>query len=203
MVNDTRAASYNDTPAARMAAAGMPANSPMNIDLPETSRAARIIVTGGTFDKQYDAIKGELTFKNSHLPAILEQSRVTIPVELEINQLIDSLNMLDEHRQRVLTACHNAPEKYIVVIHGTDTMAQTAQVVGQAALDKTIVFTGAMIPYSVQGSDALFNLGFALAAAQSLTPNTYVAMNGRVFTWDQVKKNKADGVFEAAPKSAL
>ena len=169
----------------------------MNADLPESSLAARIIVTGGTFDKHYDAVKGELTFKNSHLPAILEQSRVTMPIELEINQLIDSLNMLDEHRQRVLTACRNAPEKCIVVIHGTDTMAQTAQVVGQAALDKTIVFTGAMIPYSVQGSDALFNLGFALAAAQSLTPNTYVAMNGRVFAWDRVRKNKTDGVFEA------
>ena len=169
----------------------------MNTDLADSPRAARIVVTGGTFDKHYDAIKGELTFKNSHLPAILEQSRVTIPIELEINQLIDSLNMLDEHRQRVLTSCRNAPEPCIVVIHGTDTMAQTAQVVGQAELDKTIVFTGAMIPYSVQGSDALFNLGFALAAAQSLAPNTYVAMNGRVFTWDQVQKNKADGVFEA------
>jgi len=170
----------------------------MNTDLPDSPVAARIIVTGGTFDKHYDALKGELTFKNSHLPAILEQSRVTIPVELEINQLIDSLHMQDEHRERVLASCRQAPEQCIVVIHGTDTMAQTAQVVGQAGLGKTIVFTGAMIPYSVQGSDALFNLGFALAAAQSLTPNTYVAMNGRVFTWDQVRKNKVDGVFETA-----
>lgn len=169
----------------------------MSKDLPEIPIAVRIIVTGGTFDKHYDAIKGELTFKNSHLPAILAQSRVTIPIELEINQLIDSLHMLDEHRERVLTSCRDAREKCIVVIHGTDTMAQTAQMVGQAVLDKTIVFTGAMIPYSVQGSDALFNLGFALAAAQLLTPDTYVAMNGRVFAWDQVKKNKAGGVFEA------
>ena len=170
----------------------------MSKDVPELpALAARIIVTGGTFDKHYDAIKGELTFKNSHLPAILEQSRVTIPIALEINQLIDSLQMRDEHRQRVLSSCRDAREKCIVVIHGTDTMAQTAQVVGQARLDKSIVFTGAMIPYSVQGSDALFNLGFALAAAQSLAPNTYVAMNGRVFAWDQVTKNKADGVFEA------
>jgi len=166
----------------------------------DNSLATRIIVTGGTFDKHYDAIKGELTFKESHLPAILEQSRVTIPVEIEINQLIDSLNMLDEHRQRVLDACRAAPEKFIIVIHGTDTMQQTAAVVGEAALDKTIVFTGAMIPYSVQGSDALFNLGFALAAAQSLPANTYVAMNGRVFTWDQVRKNKTGGVFEATPR---
>ena len=162
------------------------------------ARPARIIVTGGTFDKQYDAIKGELTFKDSHLPAILQQARVTVPVALEINQLIDSLNMKDEHRQSVLTACRAAPERCIVVIHGTDTMAQTAHVVGEAALDKTIVFTGAMIPYSVQGSDALFNLGFALAAAQSLPANTYVAMNGRVFAWNKVRKNRSDGVFESA-----
>ncbi len=173
----------------------------MNAESPPASpspAAARIIVTGGTFDKHYDAIKGELTFRDSHLPAILTQSRVTIPVELEINQLIDSLHMQDEHRERVLTSCREAREKCIVIIHGTDTMAQTAQVVGRAGLDKTIVFTGAMIPYSVQGSDALFNLGFALAAAQSLPPNTYVAMNGRVFAWDQVKKNTADGVFESS-----
>ena len=174
--------------------------SPTHTGAPPPPLDTRIIVTGGTFDKHYDAIKGELTFKDSHLPAILEQSRVTIPVEIEINQLIDSLHMLDEHRERVLASCRAASEKFIIVIHGTDTMAQTAQVVGQAALDKTIVFTGAMIPYSVQGSDALFNLGFAMAAAQSLAPNTYVAMNGRVFAWDQVKKNKADGVFEATPR---
>ena len=164
---------------------------------PDTPLATRIIVTGGTFDKHYDAIKGELTFKDSHLPAILQQSRVTIPVEIEINQLIDSLNMLDEHRQRVLASCRAAREKFIIVIHGTDTMAQTAQVVGQAARDKTIVFTGAMIPYSVQGSDALFNLGFAMAAVQSLSANTYVAMNGRVFDWREVQKNKLIGVFES------
>ena len=160
--------------------------------------AARIIVTGGTFDKHYDAIKGELTFKETHLPAILEQARVTLPVAIEINQLIDSLYMTNAHRQGVLAACRAAPEPCIVVIHGTDTMAQTAEVVGKAALGKTIVFTGAMIPYSVQGSDALFNLGFALAMAQALDPNAYVAMNGRVFAWDNVKKDKEGGVFHAA-----
>lgn len=171
----------------------------LNVNTETTSipAAVRIIVTGGTFDKHYDAIKGELTFKQSHLPAILEQARVTVPVALEINQLIDSLQMLDEHRASVLAACRAAPENCIVVIHGTDTMAQTATVIGEAALDKTIVFTGAMIPYSVQGSDALFNLGFALAAAQSLAANTYVAMNGRVFDWREVQKNKLIGVFES------
>ncbi len=141
-------------------------------------RGARIIVTGGTFDKQYDAIKGELTFKQTHLPAILEQARVTLPVEIEINQLIDSLQMTGEHRLRVLEACRKAPEKAIVVVHGTDTMAETAQVVGAAGLDKTIVFTGAMIPYSVQGSDALFNLGFALATAEAMPSGAYGKISG-------------------------
>jgi L-asparaginase len=162
------------------------------------ARGARIIVTGGTFDKQYDAIKGELTFKQTHLPAILEQARVTLPVEIEINQLIDSLQMTGEHRLSVLEACKRAPEKSIVVVHGTDTMAETAQVVGAAGLDKTIVFTGAMIPYSVQGSDALFNLGFALATAEAMPSGAYIAMNGRVFPWDNVRKDKTGGVFEPA-----
>lgn len=158
----------------------------------------RIIVTGGTFDKQYDAIKGELTFKNSHLPAILEQARVTVPVAIEVNQLIDSLHMNDGHRQSVLAACRAAPEAAIVVIHGTDTMVETAAVVGRAALPRTVVFTGAMVPYAVQGSDALFNLGFALALAQALPHGAYVAMNGRVFPWDNVRKDRSGGVFEAA-----
>jgi L-asparaginase len=162
------------------------------------SHGARIIVTGGTFDKQYDAIKGELTFKQTHLPAILEQARVTLPVEIEINQLIDSLHMTGEHRLRVLEACKKARERSIVIVHGTDTMAETAQVVGAAGLDKTIVFTGAMIPYSVQGSDALFNLGFALAMAEAMPSGAYIAMNGRVFAWDNVRKDKTGGVFEAA-----
>src|SRR3954468_6326104 len=100
---------------------------------------ARIIVTGGTFDKRYDAIKGELTFKDTHLPAILEQARVTLPLAVEIRLLIDSLQMTDEHRQSVLDACRQAPERSIVVVHGTDTMVQTAEVVGRARLDKAVV----------------------------------------------------------------
>ena len=159
---------------------------------------ARIIVTGGTFDKHYDAIRGELTFKETHLPAILEQARVTLPVAIEINQLIDSLHMTDAHRQGVLAACRAAPEPCIVVVHGTDTMAQTAEVVGKAALGKTVVFTGAMIPHSVQGSDALFNLGFALAIAQALDAGAYVAMNGQVFAWNDVRKDRQTGIFQKA-----
>ena len=159
--------------------------------------AARIIVTGGTFDKRYDAIKGELTFKETHLPAILEQARVTLPLSIDIRLLIDSLQMTDEHRQSVLEACRESPERAIVVVHGTDTMVKTAGVVGRAGLAKTVVFTGAMIPYSVQGTDAPFNLGFALASALALPAGAYVAMNGRVFPWDNVEKDKGEGTFNA------
>ena len=162
------------------------------------SPAMRIIVTGGTFDKHYDAIKGELTFKDSNLPAILAQARVTVPVAIEINQLIDSLQMTDVHRQSVLEACRKAPETALVVVHGTDTMVETAKVVGRAGLAKTIVFTGAMVPYAVQGSDALFNLGFALAMAQARPHGAYVAMHGRVVPWDDVRKDRTGGVFEPA-----
>ena len=158
--------------------------------------AARIIVTGGTFDKQYDAIKGELTFTRTHLPAMLEQARVRLPLATDIRLLIDSLQMTDAHRQEVLKACRESPERSIVVVHGTDTMVQTARVVGEAQLAKTIVFTGAMVPYSVQGSDAPFNLGFALAAALTLPPNAYVAMNARIFPWDDVEKDRAEGTFK-------
>jgi len=157
--------------------------------------AARVIVTGGTFDKRYDAIKGELTFTETHLPALLEQARVNLPLAVDIRLLIDSLQMTDAHRQSVLEACRESQESAIVVVHGTDTMVETAQVVGRAALDKAVVFTGAMVPYSVQGSDAEFNLGFALAAALTLPPGAYVAMNARIFPWNDVQKDRAEGVF--------
>ena len=158
--------------------------------------AARIIVTGGTFDKRYDAIKGELTFSETHLPALLQQARVSLPLAVDIRLLIDSLQMTDEHRQSVLEACRESPERSIVVVHGTDTMAQTAQVVGRAGLEKTVVFTGAMVPYSVQGSDAPFNLGFALAASLTLPAGAYVAMNARIFPWNDVVKDKSEGTFK-------
>ena len=162
---------------------------------------ARIIVTGGTFDKRYDPIKGELTFKETHLPAMLEQARVSLPLAIDIRLLIDSLHMTDAHRQEVLHACRESPERSIVVVHGTDTMVQTAQVIGGASLDKTVVFTGAMVPYSVQGSDAEFNLGFALAAALTLAPGAYVAMNGRIFPWNDVEKDRAEGAFISSRRS--
>jgi len=158
----------------------------------------RIVVTGGTFDKQYDEIRGELTFAHSHLPEILRYSRCTVPVSIEINQLIDSLQMQDEGREKIRLSCESAPEGRLVITHGTDTMTVTARVLGEAALAKTIVLTGAMVPYAVAGSDALFNLGFAIAAVQTLPNGVYIAMNGRIFTWNLVRKNRDRGVFEAA-----
>lgn len=155
----------------------------------------RILATGGTFDKHYDEINGKLSFADSHLPEVLQRARLTVPVALEICMLMDSLDMDDSHRQTILAACQAASEKAIVIIHGTDTMRETAEVLGAAGLDKTIVFTGAMIPYEIANSDALFNLGFACAAAQLLPPGVHVAMNGKVFPWNDVQKNRAAGVF--------
>jgi len=157
----------------------------------------RIIATGGTFDKHYNELNGVLGFSDSHLPDVIARSRMTIPVELETLALLDSLDMQDADRQRVLAACQGAQEKAIVIVHGTDTMRDTAEVLGAAANDKTIVFTGAMIPYEIANSDALFNFGFACGVAQVLPPGVYVAMNGKIFNWDNVTKNRAAGVFQA------
>lgn len=156
----------------------------------------RIIATGGTFDKHYNELNGTLGFAESHLPAVLARTRMTIAVELEILPLLDSLDMQDVDRERVLTSCTASAEKAIVIVHGTDTMKETAAVLGAAPLGKTIVLTGAMIPYSIANSDALFNLGFATAAAQILPAGVYVAMNGQVFAWDNVTKNRSAGVFQ-------
>jgi L-asparaginase len=160
----------------------------------------RIIATGGTFDKHYDEIAGKLGFAASHLPEVIARARLTIEAELEELPLLDSLDMQDIDRQRVLAACSRAPEGAIVIIHGTDTMQDTARVLGAAPLGKTIILTGAMIPYSIQGSDAQFNFGFACGVAQVLPHGVYVAMNGRVFPWDQVQKNRSAGIFEAPPQ---
>lgn len=158
--------------------------------------AIRVIVTGGTFDKHYDEIKGELTFRDSHLPEILTRARVKVPVTVEMNQLIDSLQMQDENRMSVLSSCRKSEEGRIIITHGTDTMTMTASLLGSAGLKKTIVLTGAMVPYRVQDSDALFNFGSAFTAVQLLSEGVYIVMNGKVFHWDKVRKNKALGLFE-------
>jgi L-asparaginase len=155
-----------------------------------------VIAAGGTFDKHYDEIAGKLDFRDSVLPAVIARSRITLPLRLETLPLLDSLDMVDADRERIREACSRAAEPAIVIIHGTDTMQQTAQVLGRAGLGKTIVLTGAMVPYEIAGSDALFNFGFAAGVAQTLPHGVYVAMNGQVFGWDNVRKDRERGMFE-------
>jgi L-asparaginase len=156
----------------------------------------RILVTGGTFDKDYHELEGRLFFRESHVPEMLRLGRCWLSVAVEELMLVDSLDMDDSHRERILSACRAAPEERIVITHGTDTMERTARTVGSAGLAKTVVLTGAMVPYTFGSSDGLFNLGSALAFAQALPPGTYVAMNGRCFAWDNVRKNRTSGAFE-------
>ena len=156
----------------------------------------RIFVTGGTFDKEYNEFDGSLFFKDTHLPEMLRLGRSRVDVEIEPLMLIDSLEMTEQDRNTIFERCRNVKESRIVITHGTDTMELTARVLGEKISDKTIVLTGAMIPYKFGSSDGLFNLGSALAFAQSLPAGVYVAMNGRYFNWDNVKKNKQTGEFE-------
>ncbi len=158
----------------------------------------RIIATGGTFDKQYDPLSGQLVFGDSILPSLLERARITVPCRFEPLLALDSLDMQDVHRQQVRAACARSEEDRIVIVHGTDTMRETAEVLGSAGLAKTIVLTGAMVPCRIDGSDAQFNLGFACAAAMLCEPGVYVAMNGQIFPWNAVRKNRSAGLFEAS-----
>ena len=156
----------------------------------------RIFVTGGTFDKDYDERTGELFFKDTHIRDMLKLGRCLVNVEVRTLMMVDSLEMDDDDRQVILSQCRKCPHERVVVTHGTDTMEQTARLLGETITDKTVVLTGAMIPYAFGSSDGLFNLGSALAFAQSLPLGVYIAMNGRCFTWDNVRKNRDAGVFE-------
>jgi L-asparaginase len=158
--------------------------------------AIRIFVTGGTFDKEYNELKGELFFKETHLPEMLERSRSTLEVTVRTLMMMDSLHMTDEDRELIINQCKSAKEDRIVITHGTDTMAVTARVLAERVPGKTIVLTGAMIPYKFGSSDGFFNLGCSLAFVQTLPAGVYVAMNGRHFNWDNVRKNKQTGQFE-------
>ena len=158
--------------------------------------AIKILVTGGTFDKEYDEINGQLYFKDTHLPEILKLGRCNLKIDLRTLMMVDSLMITDADRELIVSHCRQCGEEKIVITHGTDTIATTAQLLGAAKLDKTIVLTGAMIPYKFGSSDGLFNLGSALAFVQSLPHGVYVAMNGRYFLWNNVRKNKATGYFE-------
>jgi L-asparaginase len=157
----------------------------------------RIFVTGGTFDKEYNEITGQLFFKDSHLAEMLKLGRCRIEVDIRTLMMIDSLEMTDIDRDLIARHCEEADESQIIITHGTDTMADTASVLAQKITGKTVVLTGAMIPYKFGSSDGLFNLGSAIAFVQSLPPGVYVAMNGKYFTAGNVRKNKLTGEFEA------
>lgn len=158
--------------------------------------AIRIFITGGTFDKEYNELNGELYFKDTHISVLLEKGRNKVPVEIRTLMMVDSLEMSEQDRELIAHQCNQCEEKQIVITHGTDTMSETAKVLAEKVKDKTIVLTGAMIPIKFGSSDGLFNLGSAIAFAQSLPAGVYVAMNGRYFHWDNVRKNKQTGVFE-------
>ena len=156
----------------------------------------RIFVTGGTFDKTYDEIRGRLSFADTHVPEMLRLGRARVPVSVRTLMMVDSLEMTDADRQVIVVNCAQCDETCIVITHGTDTMVETAAALAQGVTGKTIVLTGAMIPYAFGSSDGLFNLGSALSFVQILPPGVYIAMNGQHFAWDRVRKNRETGVFE-------
>ena len=156
----------------------------------------RILVTGGTFDKEYDELTGRLFFRATHLPEMLRLARCRVEVRVETLFMKDSLDMDEADRRAVVEACRASPEERIVVTHGTDTMVETARILAAGRTGKTIILTGAMVPYAFGSSDGLFNLGSALSFAQVVSPGVYVAMNGRCLPADRVRKNRVLGVFE-------
>ena len=158
--------------------------------------AIRIFITGGTFDKEYNELNGQLFFKDTHMHDLLELGRNKVDVVIRTLMMVDSLEMTDEDRELIAHQCVHSDEDRIVITHGTDTMSETAQFLAQKVKNKTVVLTGAMIPIKFGSSDGLFNLGSALAFAQTLPVGVYVAMNGRYFTADNVRKNKQTGMFE-------
>jgi L-asparaginase len=157
----------------------------------------RIFVTGGTFDKTYDEIRGRLSFGDTHVAEMLRLGRSRLPVSIRTLMMVDSLEMTDADRELIVRNCAQCAETCIVITHGTDTMVETAAALARGVPGKTIVLTGAMIPYAFGSSDGLFNLGSALSFVQVLPPGVYIAMNGQHFAWDHVRKNRETGVFEA------
>lgn len=158
--------------------------------------AIRILVTGGTFDKEYNEKTGQLYFKDTHLAEMLNRGRCRVPVSIRTVMMIDSLDMSDSDRELVVQSCRQAPEDRVIVTHGTDTMTDTAAAIARAETGKTVVLTGAMIPWAFGSSDGLFNLGSALSFVQALPVGVYVAMNGKCFPWNRVRKNRERGEFE-------
>ena len=156
----------------------------------------KVFITGGTFDKEYNELTGELFFKETHLNEMLRLGRSNLNLDITTLMMIDSLDMNDEHRELIANACKQAPHDKIIITHGTDTMAVTAKFLADTIKEKTIVLTGAMVPYKFGSSDGLFNLGSSLAFVQTLPHGVYVAMNGKYFEGNNVRKNKSTGEFE-------
>ena len=156
----------------------------------------RLFITGGTIDKVYNQSNGELEFDKTHFPEILSRARLEIDVLIEELLLIDSLDMVDADRELILEKCVKCDERFILITHGTDTMCETARLLGESSIDKTIVLFGSMVPYAVSDSDAFFNFGCALGSLQLLETGVYIAMNGRVLPWNDVEKNRSLGVFQ-------
>ena len=156
----------------------------------------RAFVTGGTFDKEYDELTGALFLRNTHVPEMLRRGRCGLDVQVETLMMVDSLDMTAEQRQSIADACSRAAESHIVITHGTDTMVETARAIASTCDTKTVVLTGAMVPYAFGSSDGLFNLGSALSIVQTLPLGVYIAMNGQCFRWDNVRKNREAGIFE-------
>jgi L-asparaginase len=156
----------------------------------------RVFITGGTFDKEYNELNGQLFFKDTQMHDLLEMGRNKVPVVIRTLMMIDSLDMTAQDRELIVHQCIQCEEDKIIITHGTDTMAVTAKVLAEHIKNKTVVLTGAMIPIKFGSSDGLFNMGCAMAFVQSLPPGVYVAMNGRFFNWDNVRKNRQTGIFE-------
>ena len=158
----------------------------------------QVFVTGGTFDKEYNFINGKLFFKDTHLPEMLDRGRCSLQVDIKMLMMIDSLEMTDADRGIIAHNCKRCASDRIIITHGTDRMVETARYLAQQQISKkTIILTGAMIPYAFgSSSDGFFNLGSALAFVQALPAGIYVAMNGKFFPWDNVCKNKLTGFFE-------
>lgn len=156
----------------------------------------QILVTGGTFDKEYDLINGRLFFQDTHVNEIIELGRCTMGLDIKTLMMVDSLYMTPEDRELIAEECINCENNHIVITHGTDTMVETAQLLRSKKIDKTIVLTGALIPYKFGSSDGLFNMGSALAFAQSLPNGVYIVMHGKYFEANTTRKNKETGYFE-------
>ena len=160
----------------------------------------KIFATGGTFDKEYNEINGELFFKKTHLAELLELGRSQLDVQIETLMMVDSLDMTSESKKLIVQKCKEEKTNRIIITHGTDTMVDTAKLLAKSIKNKTVILTGAMIPIKFGSSDGLFNLGSALSFIQVIDPGIYITMNGRYFKWDNVRKNKKLGIFERIEK---